>query len=66
MSDTPTPRTDHESFHAKPSLGPANGSEVVVPANVASQLERELNAAKERIKELESMLLDMKEEVIAV
>ena len=48
-----TPRTDENTFRAYTS--PDNSSRSFVFASFARQLERELNAANQRIKRLESV-----------
>ena len=49
IEDQPTPRCDAESFHARPTFGPAEGAEVAVPAIIAYAIERELAECKSQL-----------------
>lgn len=56
MTDTETPRTNRVTRHTSEIA-----SGLVVPADVAEQIERELTAAKARIAELEGALREVVE-----
>jgi hypothetical protein len=52
IEDHPTPMCDAESFHARPTFGPAEGSEVAVPAVIAYAIERELAECKSQLADM--------------